>query len=207
MLPGGAFGRPRRARVETELYIVTGNAGKLREAQLILAEYGIRLRQAPIEKLEVQDDDVVRIAEVAARDAYSRLRAPLIVDDTGLYVEVLNGFPGPYSSYFLERVGLRGLLKLMEGVANRGACFRTGLAYADEGGVRTFVGEACGTIAEAPRGSNGFGYDPVFMPDGETRTFAEMSVEEKDRVSHRGRALRAFAEWYSHALLSQGGKT
>jgi len=95
----------------------------------------------------------------------------------------------------------------MEGAANRGACFRTGLAYADGSGVRTFVGEACGTIAEAPRGFNGFGYDPVFMPDGETRTFAEMSVEEKDRVSHRGRALRAFAEWYSHALLSQGGKT
>jgi XTP/dITP diphosphohydrolase len=178
------------------LYMVTHNDRKFLEASLILKPYGIELQQIKAEKLEVQDEDVVRIAEVAARHAYEQFRVPLIVDDSGLYIEALNGFPGPYSSFFLEKVGLSGVLKLLSGVTNRRACFRTGLAYADEEGVRTFVGEVCGSIAESPRGSGGFGYDPLFVPEGHSRTFAEMSVEEKDSMSHRGRALRAFAEWY-----------
>jgi dITPase (EC 3.6.1.-) len=178
------------------LYIVTTNEGKFREARELLAAYGIELGQIRDEKLEVQDDDVELIARVAAEEAFRKHGVPLIVDDTGLYVEALNGFPGPYSSYVLSKVGLRGFLKLMEGVENRRACFRTAVAFADGTGVYTFTGETCGRIAESPRGSGGFGYDPVFVPEGQTRTYAEMGLEEKNAISHRGKALRAFASWY-----------
>ena len=188
---------------EPELYMVTRNRGKFAEAREELARFGIELRQIEGDKLEVQSEDVVEVARRAAEDAYRRYGVPLIVDDTGLYIEALNGFPGPYSSYVIRKIGLEGVLKLMEGVANRRACFRTAVAYADGAGVVHFVGEACGTIAERPRGASGFGYDPIFVPDGETRTYAEMTVEEKNRVSHRGRALRSFAAWY---LSSRAGR-
>jgi len=161
------------------LYMVTTNDGKFREARELLAAYGIELGQIKDEKLEVQHDDVELIARVAAEEAFRRHRVPLIVDDTGLYVEALNGFPGPYSSYVISKVGLRGFLKLMEGVENRRACFRTAVAFADGTGVYTFTGETCGRIAE-----------------GQTRTYAEMGLEEKNAISHRGKALRAFASWY-----------
>ncbi len=178
------------------LYMVTRNRGKFEEARQELASYGIELGQIEAEKLEVQSDDVVAIARVAAEDAFRKLHLPLIVDDTGLYIRALNGFPGPYSSYVLERIGLQGVLRLLEGVPDRHACFRTAVAYVDDDGVAVFTGETCGTIAERPRGSMGFGYDPIFVPEGERRTYAEMGVAEKNRISHRGKALRSFASWY-----------
>ncbi len=178
-----------------KLHMVTRNQGKFREASLELSKFGIELLQIPDDKVELQSDDVSEIALFAARQAYARHRVPLVVDDTGLYIESLNGFPGPYSSYVLRKIGLQGVLRLLDGVTNRRACFRTAVAYVDGTEESLFTGETCGFIVEAPRGSLGFGYDPIFVPEGSNRTFAEMSVEEKNALSHRGRALRALGSW------------
>ncbi len=178
------------------LYMVTRNAGKFEEARLELSRFNIELRQIDADKLEVQSDDVVVIAARAAEAAYREFRVPLIVDDTGLFINALNGFPGPYSSYVLRTIGLKGVLRLMSGIDDRSACFRTAVAYADDSGVKAFTGETCGRLALSPRGSSGFGYDPIFIPQGESRTYAEMDVGEKNRLSHRGKALRSFATWY-----------
>ncbi len=181
-------------------HLVTGNKHKVEEASSLLSGTGIELRQASIEKIEVQDEDLARIALEAARHAYSRVRRPVIVDDSGLFVDALKGFPGPYSSYVYKTIGVEGLLRLMEGVRDRRACFRTALAVIYPPIEAVFEGISCGWIAMEPRGSRGFGFDPVFIPEGEDRTFAEMSLEEKNRYSHRARAFKAFAEWARRVL-------
>ena len=178
------------------IWLVTGNRHKLEEARAALEPLGVRVEPLRARKLEVQSDSLEEIALHAARVAYASSPRPAVaVEDAGLFVEALNGFPGPYSSYAYKTIGVRGLLKLLEGVEDRRACFRSAVALVGPGYERVFTGEACGTIAREPRGSGGFGFDPVFIPEGESRTFAEMSLEEKNRYSHRAKALRAAAEW------------
>lgn len=181
-------------------YLVTGNRHKVEEASNLLDGSGITLEQAPLGKLEVQNDNLTIIALEAARRAYTLLRKPVLVDDSGLFVEALNGFPGPYSSYVYKTIGVSGILRLLKGVSNRRACFRTALAMIYPPLERVFVGESCGIITVEPRGRGGFGFDPIFIPEGEEKTFAEMSLEEKNRYSHRSRAFRSFAEWAKRSL-------
>jgi len=142
---------------------------------------------------EYRDNDVKNIAREKARYAYSRIGRPLIVDDTAFSIDVLNGFPGPYAAYVHETIGNEGILKLMDGVADRRAHFETAIAYADGGEIRIFPGVLEGEVTEAPRGGEGFGYDPIFSVDG--RTLAEIPLDEKSLISHRARALAAFRAW------------
>lgn len=181
-------------------YLVTGNRHKVEEASRLLSDTGIRLVQAPIRKDEIQADNLSLIALEAARRAYSVLRRPVLVDDSGLFIDSLNGFPGPYSSYVYKTVGVEGILRLLRGIRDRRACFRTALAMIYPPLERVFHGESCGRIINEPRGSGGFGFDPIFVPEGEERTFAEMSVDEKNTYSHRSRAFKAFAEWANRSL-------
>ncbi|ELY80973.1 XTP/dITP diphosphatase [Natrinema gari] len=174
---------------------VTGNAGKVREARDYLA--GIEpVEQIDYDYTEVQSDSLEEIAAHGAREAFAELGSdePVLVDDAGLFVEALGGFPGPYSAYVEDTVGVERLWQLAEAEENRRATFRTILAYADENGTETFAGSVAGTLV-APRGEGGFGYDPIFEYNG--TTMAEMSTEEKNAISHRGRALATFAEWYA----------
>ena len=177
------------------ILFATGNEGKLRELRAVLEPCGYRVDAAPVAKLEVQADDIARVAVVAASTAYTILGEPVAVEDAGLFIDALGGFPGPYSSYVYKTIGVEGILKLMEGVQDRRARFRAVIAYAGPWGVEVFEGVVEGRIAEEPRGSGGFGFDPVFIPEGSERTFAEMSVEEKSMVSHRARAARRLCEW------------
>ncbi|MCS7107683.1 MAG: XTP/dITP diphosphatase [Acidilobaceae archaeon] len=176
--------------------IVTANRAKGEEAKRILQGFGIEAEVVEMEKLEVQSEVLEEIALRAARAAFEVLKRPLVVDDSGLFVEALNGFPGPYSSYVFKKIGIRGILKLLEGEANRSAYFKTALAFVSRDVERVFVGVVRGRIAEEPRGSRGFGFDPIFVPEGEDRTFAEMESWEKDRISHRARAYEAFAKFF-----------
>jgi XTP/dITP diphosphohydrolase len=175
----------------------TTNKGKLREISLLLSEYRLEVEAVEAEKLEIQDDEIIRIAEYAASDLAGRLGYPVAVEDSGLHIEALNGFPGPYSSYIYRSIGLKGVLKLLEGVEDRRGFFESVVAYAEpDGRVRSFRGIAWGWISQAARGTGGFGFDPIFIPEeGDGRTFAEMTLEEKNRLSHRGRAMRSFGEW------------
>mgnify|MGYP003877038903 CR=1 FL=1 len=181
------------------IYLVSTNVNKYLEAREVVASYGLSLAFLRDDAPELQSDDVAEIAAEGARWAAEKWDLPVLVEDTGLFIEAIGGFPGPYASYVLKTIGLRGVLRLLEGVEERRAFFKTGLAFCDGKGSEptVFTGEAHGVIAEAPRGSSGFGYDPIFVPEGgDGRTFAEMSRAEKNALSHRARAFRAFCKWF-----------
>ncbi len=116
------------------------------------------------------------------------------MDDSGLFVRALDGFPGVYSSYAFRTLGCPGLLRLVEDETDRAATFRTSFGVLEKGGPTVLEGVCHGSLAEEERGEGGFGFDPIFVPEGETRTFAEMDVEEKNALSHRGRAVAALAQ-------------
>lgn len=185
-----------------KLFLVTGNKHKLEEIRGIARalDAPVIIEQADIPKHELQSSSLEEIALHAARRAYEYLRKPLVVDDSGLFIDALNGFPGPYSSYVYRTIGVEGILKLMEDVENRRACFRTAAALILPPLEMLFVGETCGRIALEARGRGGFGFDPIFVPDGSSKTYAEMSPDEKNRVSHRYRAFAALFS-YIHKIL------
>jgi len=114
----------------------------------------------------------------------------------------LSGFPGPYAAYVYKTIHNSGILKLMEGVKDRRAVFQSVIAYCDDQTCcepKIFCGESKGRITTVERkeqGKSGFGFDPIFEPDGSKKTFAEMTLEEKNGYSHRANAIRKFAEWY-----------
>ena len=137
--------------------------------------------------------EVARVAARKAADAYAQLGQPVLVDDTGLAIHAWNGLPGALVAWFLDTVGPQGFLDMAAGITDRRATATAALGYADATGVRVFQGTVDGTLATEPRGTSGFGYDPVFIPDGDSghRTWAEMTSEEKNKVSHRRRAVEA----------------
>ncbi len=122
-------------------------------------------------------------------------------DDTGLEVAALDGAPGVMTARYAGTPhdpikNMKKLLEAMEGVEDRSACFRTVIAYVgNDGTCKTFEGRMPGRIAESRSGSQGFGYDPIFIPEGQDRTFADMSLEEKNLISHRSKAITAFVDY------------
>ena len=187
-----------RNNIRVVLYFVTKNKGKYIEVSELAKEYDIDISMLDIEKLEIQSDDIGEIALFSARWVASRIdkSIPIVVEDAGLFIEALKGFPGPYSSYVYKTLGVNGILKLLEGVENRRAFFKAvAVLEHPELGERMFEGIVYGRIAYKPKGSGGFGFDPIFIPDGEERTFAELSPSEKNRFSHRARAFRKLFEW------------
>ncbi|WP_136688460.1 RdgB/HAM1 family non-canonical purine NTP pyrophosphatase [Halorhabdus amylolytica] len=182
---------------------VTGNEGKVREARAAL---DARVEQFEYNYPEIQSDELATIAAHGAREASREVGEPIMVEDSGLFVDALDGFPGPYSAYVEGTLGIERVWRLTEPETDDTAAFRSVIAYcegsdlADAPTVRdgdppvaVFEGRVEGRIV-APRGDGGFGYDPIFEYDD--RTFAEMEPEEKNEYSHRGRAIDAFAAWY-----------
>ena len=185
------------SRMAMRFVLVTTNRGKAEEFSEIFTEYGFNFRVEPMAAPEIQENDLREIARYSVLYAYKVLREPVLVEDAGLFIKALNGFPGPYSSYVYKTIGVEGILKLMEGVVRRDARFESALAfYSPLTELKIFTGAVEGRISEEPRGREGFGFDPIFIPDGSVKTFAEMSLEEKNRLSHRARAARKFAEWF-----------
>jgi len=179
--------------VSRVLTIVTSNAHKAQEVAAFFGET-VEVRHVTIDIPELRSDDVGEIAREKARYAYDQLKEPLIVDDTAFSIDALNGFPGPYAAYVLRSIGNTGILRLMDGVADRNARFTTAIAFADETGIEVFTGTIDGKIITVPRGTGGFGYDPIFEVDGQT--LAEIPLDEKSAISHRARALAAFRDWF-----------
>lgn len=170
---------------------VTSNEGKVREAREYLVE---EVEQVNYDYTEIQSDDLAAIAVAGAKEAFEATGGddPVVVDDAGLFVDALGGFPGPYSAYVEDTLGVERVWKLAEAEENRRARFRGVIAYYDGERAETFEGAVPGRIV-APRGEGGFGYDPIFEHEG--TTLAEMSTERKNAISHRGRALAKFADW------------
>lgn len=174
-----------------ELTLITGNDGKAREYAAML---GIDVRAVKEDLIEVQSLDVVEVVQRKAEDAYAKLRTRVLVDDTGLALSGWNGLPGALIVWFLRTVGPHGILDMAAGISDRTATVTTALGYADSEGVQVFTGTLHGHLATVPRGQNGFGYDSIFVPEGNTLTFAEMSSEQKNSLSHRRRAVDALRE-------------
>ncbi len=177
------------------LYFVTSNEGKFREVQEIASRFGIEVKWLKMEYLEPQGDSLEDIARKSAELLAEKINDQFFIEDSGLFIPALNGFPGPYSSYVFKTIGNEGIIRLMKNVPNREAYFKAVIAYHDKKEVRIFTGKVEGEIATEVRGSHGFGFDPIFLYEG--RTFAEMSIEEKNEVSHRRRALQSFFSWLS----------
>ncbi|GGL84719.1 non-canonical purine NTP pyrophosphatase [Deinococcus aerolatus] len=190
-----------------QVTVATGNAGKVREIGEALAELGWTLR--PLGNLTLPEETGATYEENAALKACTvalMTRTYALADDSGIEVDALNGEPGVYSARFggrdsdLERNLY--LLERLRGQGNRRARFVSVVILAHPNGhVETYRGELPGTLLEGPRGSGGFGYDPLFVPDGQTRTLAEMTVAEKQAISHRGRALAALKAAHQQAAL------
>ncbi len=175
------------------LHFVTTNADKVAEARDHLGAV-TEVTQFDYDYVEVQADEVGEIAAHGAREAYEATGTgePVIVDDTGLFIRGLSGFPGPYASFVEHTLGIERVWGLAQDLEDRRATFRSAIAYADGETVEVFEGSVQGTLV-APRGEGGFGYDPIFEHDG--TTLAEMTMAEKNAVSHRARALSKLADW------------
>jgi len=184
-----------------EIYFITGNKGKVLEAKKKLLEIDIEVNQKDIGYPEIQADSLEEVAKFGIEHIQKKLNQPFILEDAGLFIDALDGFPGVYSAYVFYRIGCEGILKLLEDVekGNRKATFRSVVGYGkpDEK-PQLYVGESRGTISKTPIGEHGFGYDPIFIPDGETKTFAQMETEEKNKFSHRGKSLDKFIDYFKN---------
>jgi XTP/dITP diphosphohydrolase len=184
------------------VFFATSNIHKFQEARSILGSYGIAVGMLKLKGDEIQSESLKEIAERSVQNAYKCSGLPIFVEDAGLFIEVLKGFPGPYAAYVYQTVNNRGILKLLENQKNRKAQFQSVIAYCDESNQDRpifFCGESNGILTEIERieqGKSGFGFDPIFQPNSSLKTFAEMTIEEKNGYSHRAMALHKFAEWY-----------
>ncbi|HWM89741.1 MAG TPA: non-canonical purine NTP pyrophosphatase [Thermoanaerobaculia bacterium] len=167
--------------------LVTGNRGKIAEARLAL---GMEVEAIEVELPEIQGLDLLDILKEKAEVAWQALRRPLVVEDAGLELLALNGFPGPLVKWMLMAVGAEGIAKTAHALGDPRAVARCALLYRDADRTVIAEGTTPGTLILPGRGEHGFGWDPVFLPDGESRTFAELTGKEKDAVSHRGKAWR-----------------
>ncbi len=153
------------------MYFITSNEGKFREVREMASKYGLEIEWLRMEYIEPQGNSLEEIARLSAEMLAEKVDGEFVIEDSGLFVEALKGFPGPYSSYVFKTIGNEGILKLMEGVEDRRAYFMAVVAYWDGKTVRTFTGRVDGEISREIRGTQGFGYDPIFLYGD--RTFAE----------------------------------
>jgi len=183
------------------VFFATGNIHKFNEAKSILSPLGYTVAMLKMKGDEIQSESLQEIAQAAAINAFNRTGLPIFVEDAGLFIDALGGFPGPYAAYVYKTIHNSGVLKLMEGTADRKATFQSVIVYRDPANKepQCFYGESKGTITQTERaeqGKSGFGFDPIFQPAKSSKTFAEMTLEEKNDFSHRAMAIRKFAEWH-----------
>lgn len=182
-----------------KIFFATSNKGKLLEAEKFLSPLGFDVEQFKIYYPEIQASKLEEVAHFGIEWIFKESKEKtVIIEDAGLFIHVLSNFPGVYSKYVFKTVGLSGILSLMEGREDRSAHFESCIGYYDkESGILLFKGDVDGIISPEAKGQHGFGYDPIFIPEGEQKTFAEMKIEEKNKYSHRARALLKLAEFLS----------
>ena len=166
---------------------VTGNDNKVREAGDIL---GVSLEQVEVRGIfEIQTLNIEELVKHKCQQAYDSLKCPVLVEDSGLLFNAWNGLPGALVKWFECTVGYEGMLKMLQSFEDRNATAVCCFAIHDGENIHIARGEIEGTIANKIRGSNGFGWDVFFIPDGYDKTFAEMQLEDKNAISHRKKAL------------------
>lgn len=173
------------------------NQNKYREVQSILSAHNISADFAQINLVEIQSDSLEEIATEKAKSAFLHVGRPVIVEDDGLFVDALRGFPGQYSSHAFKTIGNEGILKLLAGSADRSASFRSLIAFYDGKHMSISEGRADGRISDKIT-EGGWGYDPIFIPAGTDLTFAQLG-NRKNEYSHRKAALEEFARRFTAA--------
>lgn len=179
-----------------KIRICTTNANKVREFERILLR---SLDPVELHLEEIQTLDTEEACRQKAAAAHAATGGAVLVDDTGFELSALGGFPGALVTWAIGAGGTALLHRMLPVAADDGAAVVTAIGYASPEGVRVFSGRLEGRVVAEPRGSNGFGFDEVFVPAGETRTLAEMSDAEKDAISPRGVALRRLAAFIDQA--------
>ena len=175
----------------SNLLFVSSNIHKFQESKVILESFGIPIQFFKLNLEEIQSNSIKEIALKKAQNAFSKCKKPLIIEDDGLYIDSLDGFPGPYSSYVHKTIGNQGILDLLK--KNRDAKFISNITYCDKNNLESFEGKLDGCISKSEKGT-GWGYDPIFIPKNTKKTFSELI--NKNNLSHRHKALKKFSNWY-----------
>ncbi|MDQ3099310.1 MAG: RdgB/HAM1 family non-canonical purine NTP pyrophosphatase [bacterium] len=176
------------------LTFITGNAGKAAELQAFL---NIAIKHIKLDLPEIQSLDLKEISSKKAESAFSQISKPVLVEDVGLTFKSMGNLPGPFIKWFLTELKNDGLCKLLAGFEDKSATANIIYTIYDGKQMTYFEGECEGTISDLPRGENGFGWDQIFIPLGQEKTYAQMSIDEKNIVSHRGKALQKLQQYFN----------
>ncbi len=178
------------------LYFITGNENKLEEVRAILPDV-LRL---DIDLPEIQDIDPKEIVKAKLMDAFKHRSGGFIIEDTSLYLNCLNGLPGPLIKWFLKAIGNEGLFRIADSFGNFSAEAKTIIGYAeDPQNIQFFEGSVKGKIV-MPKGESNFGWDPIFQPEDYDKTFAEMEKVEKNKISMRRIALEKLKDFITEKI-------
>lgn len=169
-------------------FFATKNENKLREVNEIL---GRNLEQISVELFEPQGVNVEVVVREKAEDAFQKTGKFVLVEDTSLEFAAWNGLPGALIKWFLDTVGNEGILRMLANETNRKAVAKTAVGFFDGTQAHVFIGSVSGTIPETIRGTGGFGWDPIFVPEGSSKSFAEMTPVEKNAISMRKLAIES----------------
>ena len=181
-----------------EINLVTSNPGKVKELKTYL-EPNIKISHIEMEYRELRSDNPEEIAKESAQRLANELKKPVVVEDSGLFIKALNDFPGTCSSYIHKRIGLKGILKLMEGIKDRECTYKSAIAYCEPGKKPiSFLGEEKGSIAKEIKGSHGFGHDPIFIPEKSNKTYGEI-----ENCENLKKFRKKAAERLKHYLLEE----
>ncbi|MFA5049619.1 MAG: RdgB/HAM1 family non-canonical purine NTP pyrophosphatase [Candidatus Micrarchaeia archaeon] len=176
-----------------DIYFATSNKNKFIETKELFTNK-ITLKHFPFSYNEMRSDSLEEISIDATESAYKKIKKPIFTEDSGLFINSLNGFPGTYSSWVLKKLKNEGILKLLKGEKIRGASFKCSISFKDNQTIKVFTGEIKGKISEKIEGKDGFGYDPIFIPEGCDQTFAQ-NITLKKQLSHRYNALSALKRY------------
>lgn len=189
---------PQPPRHLPAFVLVTGNPGKVAETRRIL---GREIESIDVELPEIQSLDLAEILQAKAAEAARHTDGrPFVVEETGLELAALNDFPGPLVKWMLEAIGADGIARVAIATGDPRVRARCRMLLRADGHDLVAEGVTEGTLVLPGRGGHGFGWDPVFLPDGETRTYGELDDDDKDRISHRGRAWRRLEAAYTEPL-------
>ena len=179
-----------------KIYFATSNKGKLNEIQKMLTNLNIKIVHLNKPYPEIQSDSLEEIASFGAKYLVKEIKETVIVEDSGIFINTFNLFPGPYSKFVFQNLGLDGILKLLKNENNRNAYFKSVISFCCPGNEPLiFTGICNGKISKERNGSNGFGYDPIFIPKDSNLTFGQMDINQKNSFSHRGKAFGKFVEF------------
>jgi XTP/dITP diphosphohydrolase len=181
------------------LYFLSTNINKFIEVYPILREHNVSIKFLNIKLREIQAESLSEIAIEKSKDAFKAVSKPVIVEDDGLFIHSLNGFPGYNSSFVFKTIGNVGILRLLSHSRDRSASFVSVFVYNNGNKFRTFVGKTDGIISSKINGP-GWGYDPIFIPTGSEFSFGQLR-DKKIRISHRTKAITAFAKWYGRECV------